>query len=136
MVSIEDTGKDIFLCSILVRLHAPRSRLLHFPNSVNAIPRLNAFKKKRQMFLPRIYINRENILLKAKEETREITANVKRLRKVFGACGGFVLEIEWIIEESRWRCALPVLMVEECGWYWIKNHGHLLEVQLKILYFT
>ena len=90
--------------------------MLHFPNSVNAIPRLNAFKKKRQMFLPRIYINSENILLKAKEETREITANVKRLRKVFGAYGGFVLEIEWIIEESYWRYALPVLMVEECGW--------------------
>ena len=43
----------------------------------NAISRLNAFKKRGQGFLPRIYINRVNILPKAKEQTGEITGNVK-----------------------------------------------------------
>ena len=36
---------------------------------------LNAFKEKGQRFLPRIYINRENILSKDKEKTEEITIN-------------------------------------------------------------
>ena len=73
--------------------------MLHF--SINAIPRLNAFKKKGQRFLLRIYINRVDILPKAKEGTGEITANVKRLRKTFGAYGDFLLEIKWISEDSQ-----------------------------------
>ena len=85
--STGDTGKDTFLCSFSVRLQFFRSRLLHFPNSINAIPRLNAFKRNGQRLLPRIYINRGNILHKAKGATGEITANV---RKTFGAYGGFL----------------------------------------------
>ena len=108
--------------------------MLHFPNSINAIPCLNAFKKKGQRLLPKIYINRVNILPKAKEGTGEITVNVKRLRKTFGAYGGFLLEIKRIIEDSQWRCGWLVLVAEECGWYSIRNHEHLLEVQLKILH--
>ena len=92
MVSTGDTGKYIFLCCISVR-----SCLVHFPNSVNTIPCLNAFKKKGDRFLSRIYINRENILPKAKAETEEITVNLKQLRKAFDTCGGFVLEIKFII---------------------------------------
>ena len=49
-----------------------------FQKSINGISGLNAFKKKGQRFLPRIYINRENTLPKANEETGEITVNVKR----------------------------------------------------------
>ena len=75
-----------------------------FQNPINAIPRLNAFKKKRQRFLPRININRENILPKAEEEAAEITVNVQRLRKSFGAYGGVVSEIKRIIKDSRWQC--------------------------------
>ena len=89
MITSGDTGKDIFLCSISVRLHV----CCIFQNLINAIRRFNAFKKKGQRFLPRIYINRENILPRAKEGTGEITANIKRLRKVFGACGGGVLAV-------------------------------------------
>lgn len=51
-----------------------------------------------------IYINREDILPKAKEETGKITVNVKRLRKTFGANGGLVSEIKRIIAGSRWHC--------------------------------
>ena len=81
-----------------------------FQNLINAIRGLNAFKKKGQRFLPRIYINRENILSRAKEGTGEITVNIKRLRKVFSAYGGGV-------------------------WLWlILAHEHLLEVQLKLLH--
>ena len=64
-----------------------------FQNLINAIRGLNAFKKKGQRFLPRIYINRENILSRAKEGTGEITVNIKRLRKVFSAYGGGVLAV-------------------------------------------
>ena len=70
-------------------------------------------------FLPKIYFNRENILPKAKEETREITVNVKRLRKAFCAYGDIVFEIKPIIEDSRLHYAWLVLVAEECGWYLI-----------------
>ena len=89
--------------------------MVHFPNSVNTIPRLNAFKKKGHRFLSTIYINTENILPKAKVETGEITVNVKQLRKAFDVCGGFVLEIKFIIEDSQWHFASLVLVAEECG---------------------
>ena len=56
-----------------------------FQNSVNAIPRKNAFRKKEQKFFAKAYIYRENITPKATEETREITVKVKRLRNVLGA---------------------------------------------------
>ena len=86
-------------------------------NSINATPHLNAFKKRGQGFFHRIYMNRENILPKAKDGTGEITVNVKRLRKTFGAYGGVALNIKRTVKDSQWHCALLVLVAEECGWY-------------------
>ena len=67
-------------------------------------------------FFPR-FISTVNILPKAKEGAEQITANLKRLRKTFGAYGGFLSEIKRNIEDSQWRCGWLVLVAEECGWY-------------------
>jgi len=92
-----------------------------FQNTILAIPRLIAFKKKAIGFLPRIYIKRENVLPKASKDTEEIYVNVKRLTKAFGSTSGVILEIKRIIKDSRWYYAWLALVAEAYGWYTIMN---------------
>ena len=120
MAATVDTGKVFFFCSISVRSHIPRPRLLHFSKFNQYYSPFERFQEEGTEVSPQnLYQQRK--CSKSKEKTGEITVNVKLLKKAFGAYGFVVLEIKCIIEGSQWHCARLVLEAEKCDWYLITN---------------